>query len=43
MNYDMSSKEPRQDLFDNEDYYEEEEEDFENDEHQDDEVDHALD
>lgn len=43
MNYDMSSKESRQDLFDNEDYYEEEEEDFENDEHQDDEVDHALD
>lgn len=39
----MSSKEPRQDLFDEPDYYEEEEEDFENDEHQDDEVDHALD
>lgn len=39
----MSSKEPRTDLFDNEYYYEEEEEDFENDEHQDDEVDHALD
>lgn len=38
------NKEPRIDLFDESDYYEEEEEkDFDEDEHQDEEIDHALD
>jgi hypothetical protein len=37
------NKEPRIDLFDESDYYEEEEKDFDEDEHQDEEIDHALD
>ena len=37
------NKEPRTDLFDESDYYEEEEIDFDEDEHQDEEIDHALD